>query len=153
LPALRQPVPQFTCLVKRSLSTEQQPDLRRAPHTPVLLHESLEGLKLEPNQTLLDMTFGAGGHSIAALKSTPNLKVLALDRDPVAHQFALDVAETFPGQVVPLLGKFSDLSMVLRENNVKPGEVDAILIDLGCSSMQFDDGLRGIKKKFFWQLS
>lgn len=108
----------------------------------MLLQETLHELRLRPGDSLLDMTFGAGGHSIAALKSTPDLKLIALDRDPVAYQYARDLCESFPGQVTPLLGKFSDLPRLLQEQSIN-AQIDAVLFDLGCSSMQFDTSERG----------
>lgn len=114
-----------------------------SPHTPVMLNEVLEHLKPRPNQTILDMTFGAGGHTKALLQSTPGLKVLALDRDPTANNYAKQLQEAYPGQVTPLLGRFSELPTLLNENNVAFESLDAILFDFGCSSMQFDEADRG----------
>ncbi|CAH0550860.1 unnamed protein product [Brassicogethes aeneus] len=113
------------------------------PHIPVMATEVIEQLKPEENQTFLDMTFGAGGHSRKILKSAPNIKILALDRDPKAHEYALEFAREYPEQVVPLLGRFSELPQLLKERNIKFNSVDGVLFDFGCSSMQFDIGERG----------
>lgn len=117
-------------------------DLSR-PHIPVMSKEVLENLKPEENQTILDMTFGAGGHSRQILKCAPNIKLLALDRDPSAHEFSQSLAEEYPDQVVPLLGRFSELPQLLKQHNIKQNSIDGILFDFGCSSMQLDTGDRG----------
>lgn len=112
-------------------------------HVPVMADEVLRYLKPEKGNTILDMTFGAGGHSKQILKSAPNVKLLALDRDPVAFDYASKLAETYPSQVVPLLGKFSELPDLLRQHEIKQNSLDGILFDFGCSSMQFDCAGRG----------
>lgn len=113
------------------------------PHVPVMLNEVLEHLKPQPNQKILDMTFGAGGHTRALLKTVPGIKILALDRDPTANNYAKQLQEAYPTQVTPLLGRFSELPALLRENRVDFQSLDAILFDFGCSSMQFDEAERG----------
>lgn len=113
------------------------------PHVPVMLNEVLEHLKPKPNQTILDMTFGAGGHSKALLASTPGVHILALDRDPTANNYAKQLQEAYPAQVTPLLGRFSELPELLAANKVDFASIDGILFDFGCSSMQFDEAERG----------
>lgn len=113
------------------------------PHIPVMLNQVLEHLKPKPNQTILDMTFGAGGHSKALLESAPGIKILALDRDPTANNFAKKLQDSYPGQVTPLLGRFSELPALLKAHQVDFDSLDGILFDYGCSSMQFDEAERG----------
>lgn len=113
------------------------------PHVPVMVQEVLQFLKPESNQTVLDMTFGAGGHSRCILEQAPNVRLLALDRDPVAYNYAQSLAEEFPNQVTPLLGRFSELPELLNKNKIRQNSIDAILFDFGCSSMQFDTPSRG----------
>lgn len=113
------------------------------PHTPVMIREVIKSFQPEPNQLYVDMTFGAGGHSRKLLETEPTLKIIALDRDPHAHEYAKQMSDEFPGQVVPLLGRFSELPGLLKSNGVKESTVDGILFDFGCSSMQFDQGERG----------
>lgn len=67
-------------------------------HVPVMLNEVLKYL-VEDNKTFkvyLDMTFGAGGHSEAILKSNPNSIIYASDRDPRAFKLAQEMAEKYP---------------------------------------------------------
>lgn len=116
---------------------------KHQPHTPVMLKETIEYLKLSPGDTIVDMTFGAGGHSNKILDSVPHVTIFALDRDEVAHNYAKNLAEKYPGQVIPLLGRFSELPQLLSKYKVKENSIDGFLFDFGCSSMQFDRPERG----------
>lgn len=120
-----------------------KPTLDRAPHTPVMCKETLEYLKPKPGDTIIDMTFGAGGHSKKILESVPGVKIFALDRDLIAMKFVKELAEKYPGQVIPLVGRFSELPQLLKEYKIKKNSIDGILFDFGCSSMQFDSPERG----------
>ncbi|GAB0093239.1 probable methyltransferase-like protein 15 [Sergentomyia squamirostris] len=108
-----------------------------------MVKEVLDNLKPEGNQLILDMTFGAGGHSRHILEAAPNVKLLALDRDPVAHNNAKDLQKDFPNQVIPLLGRFSEIPQLLKEQGFEQDSLDGVLFDFGCSSMQFDVAERG----------
>ncbi|XP_031180022.1 probable methyltransferase-like protein 15 isoform X1 [Sander lucioperca] len=120
-----------------SVSTE------KPPHTPVMLKEVLHYLDIKPGQVVLDMTFGGGGHTKAILNMVPEVTVLALDRDPTAISLAQQLAKEYSGRVKPLLGRFSELEALLSNMNIKPGSIDAVLLDAGCSSMQMDQAERG----------
>ncbi|KAM4017553.1 12S rRNA N(4)-cytidine methyltransferase METTL15 isoform 2-T2 [Anomaloglossus baeobatrachus] len=112
-------------------------------HQPVMLHEVLSCLALKQGQIILDMTFGAGGHTTSILKQAPNIKVLALDRDPAAYSIAQRLSYHDGYNIQPLLGRFSECENLLLSVGVQPGEIDGVLIDAGCSSMQFDMPERG----------
>lgn len=112
-------------------------------HIPVMVDEVLRYLNPEKGNTILDMTFGAGGHSEKILESTPDIKLIALDRDPVAYNYATNLAEKYPTQVIPLLGRFSELPNLLTQQGFKQNCIDGIFFDFGCSSMQFDTADRG----------
>lgn len=114
-----------------------------APHIPVMAVETIKYLNPKDNELFLDMTFGAGGHTREILKVAPNAKIIALDRDPVAHEMALALAKQYPGQIYPVLGKFSELPDQLKQLNVNQQSIDGVIFDFGCSSMQFDEGSRG----------
>lgn len=113
------------------------------PHVPVLLEESLTYLKPRNGETILDMTFGGGGHSRRILEKSPKVKLLCLDRDPKAFFYAEELSKEYPCRVFPMLGKFSDLPKLLKSKNIMQNSIDGILFDFGCSSMQFDEGIRG----------
>lgn len=113
------------------------------PHKPVMVDEVIRYLDPQPNQTIIDMTFGSGGHSKQILAAVPNIKIIALDRDPAAHEYANILREKYPDQVIPLLGRFSELPALLKKINVRQNSIDGFLFDFGCSSMQFDVADRG----------
>ncbi|XP_075145801.1 putative methyltransferase-like protein 15 homolog [Haematobia irritans] len=112
-------------------------------HIPVLCQEAIKFLKPMKQETFIDMTFGAGGHTKEILDCHEDIKVYALDRDPEAHELAKTMSSQYGERLVPLLGKFSDLPRLLAEHNVQQNSVDGILFDFGCSSMQFDEAERG----------
>ncbi|KAF7398889.1 hypothetical protein HZH66_006786 [Vespula vulgaris] len=112
-------------------------------HIPAMTKEVLQYLQPSPGKIYVDMTFGAGGHTTEILKSAPNVTIFTLDRDPVAYNIAQDLSKNYPGQVIPLLGRFSDLSSLLSEHKVEKNSIDGFLFDFGCSSMQFDNAERG----------
>lgn len=113
------------------------------PHVPVMVDEAIEHLKTTESQLIIDMTFGAGGHTRRILESSENIKVIALDRDPVAHKFAQQMSEEFPNRLIPVLGRFSELPTLLTQLQIHQNSVDGFLFDFGCSSMQFDEAGRG----------
>lgn len=115
----------------------------KSPHVPVMAQEVLTYMAPSPDKVYVDMTFGAGGHAIKLLEHSPGIKIFALDRDPLAHEYAKDLSQKYPGQIVPLLGKFSELPQLLKQYDIKENSIDGFLFDFGCSSMQFDVANRG----------
>ena len=133
----------YTTQTVSRISHENNVQLCKAPHTPVMIKETLQYLNLSPGDIIIDMTFGAGGHSRHILETVPGVKIFALDRDMVAMKFAEELAEKYPGQVIPLLGRFSELPQLLKSHKVRENNIDGMLFDFGCSSMQFDTPERG----------
>lgn len=76
------------------------------PHTPVMAEEVLEFLAPRNSSVILDMTFGGGGHSRRLLEASSGVRLVCLDRDPLAHRLALDLQKEHPKRVLPLLGRF-----------------------------------------------
>jgi 16S rRNA (cytosine1402-N4)-methyltransferase len=110
-------------------------------HVPVLADEVRALLALEPGHTLVDATFGAGGHaSLLALDLKGKGKVIAIDRDPSVRPYFERFRRTAGVQARLLRGDFSIILSQLAENGVR---VDAVLLDLGVSSMQLDRPERG----------
>jgi 16S rRNA (cytosine1402-N4)-methyltransferase len=110
-------------------------------HVPVLAEEIVTLLDPRPGDTVVDGTFGAGGHaSLLAARLRGDGKLIAIDRDPtVAPFFERFRRETgVKARLHP--GEFSSVLEHLAENGVK---ADAILLDLGVSSMQLDRPDRG----------
>lgn len=113
------------------------------PHLPVMADEVIQALNPQSGKTYIDMTFGAGGHTRRILEAAKDIKVIAIDRDPDALYYATKLADEFPGQLIPLLGRFSDVLGLMNSIEMPERSVDGILFDFGCSSMQFDRGDRG----------
>lgn len=109
-------------------------------HIPVMLHEMLDWIAPKPKGTYIDGTFGAGGYSHALLQAA-DCRVFAIDRDPSTEVFAKKLEQQFPGRFLWLLGNFSDMCSLVATHGVN--EVDGIVLDLGVSSMQLDQGERG----------
>ena len=106
-------------------------------HNPVLLQSSLEGLKVRPQGTYLDVTFGGGGHSRAILDQLDaNGRLFGFDQDADA---ALNTIEDSRFEFIP--ANFGHLTQYLKFHKIE--EVDGILADFGVSSHQFDTGSRG----------
>jgi 16S rRNA (cytosine1402-N4)-methyltransferase len=113
----------------------------RADHVPVLADEVRELLAVRPGETVVDATFGAGGHSrLLCADLQGHGRVIAIDRDPDARvhfdRFARKC--TVPARF--LRGDFAVVLAQLAQNGM---EADAILLDLGVSSMQIDRTERG----------
>src|SRR3954470_5974959 len=110
-------------------------------HVPVLADEVRELLALEPGMTLVDATFGAGGHaSLLARDFHGNGKVIAIDRDPTVRPYFESFRRRAGVNARFLRGDFGVVLPQLAENGV---QADAILLDLGVSSMQLDRPERG----------
>jgi len=114
---------------------------RATDHIPVLAEEVRECLALRPGETLVDATFGAGGHAALLAADLRGVgKVIAIDRDPTARAY-FERFERAAGVNARLLrGDFGVVLPQLAANGVR---ADAILLDLGVSSMQLDRPERG----------
>ena len=110
-------------------------------HVSVLLEECIEGLNIRPDGIYVDGTLGGAGHSsrIAALLTTG--RHIGIDRDPVALKAAAERLKPYEDRVTLVHSNFCEIRQVLRDLDI-PG-VDGILLDLGVSSPQLDDGQRG----------
>ena len=119
-------------------------------HTPVLLAECLEQLNLQTQHTFVDSTLGGAGHSLEVAKRLgPEGTLIGIDQDEVALAAARSRLEALPEQTRPALellhGNFGELDSLLTSAEV-PG-IDAILFDLGVSSVQIDTPSRGFSFK------
>ena len=109
-------------------------------HFPVMLSEVLKISSLSSNKKIIDCTFGGGGYSKEILKFS-NTTVQAIDRDKKASIIANELEKKFPQRFRFYQAKFSQLEMISTEN------VDAVIFDLGLSSIQLDDLDRGFSFK------
>jgi 16S rRNA (cytosine1402-N4)-methyltransferase len=113
----------------------------RTDHVPVLADEVRELLAVEPGQTVVDATFGAGGHArILARDLQGKGRFIAVDRDATVRPYFERFEQEARVQSRFLRG---ELSVVLTQLGSNGLEADAILIDLGVSSMQIDRPERG----------
>ena len=113
-----------------------------APHIPVLLREVLQVFEGRKLKVFFEGTVGAGGHARAILDRHPEIeRYLACDRDPAALALARSRLEPWGKKVEWIRGPFDALSAYLDERGIR--SIDGFLIDIGVSSMQFDEGERG----------
>lgn len=106
-------------------------------HQPVLLSEALEQLLVHPGGTYVDATVGEGGHALAMLRtSTPDGRVLGIDRDPRSLSRAASRLTQFGDRFTPIHGNYTDL--VALSNDHETSGIDGILMDLGVSSRQLE---------------
>jgi 16S rRNA (cytosine1402-N4)-methyltransferase len=110
-------------------------------HVPVLANEVRASLDVHPGDTVVDATFGAGGHAaLLAADLGGRGKLIAIDRDPTARTYFERFEKQSRVQARLLRGDFGVVLPQLAENGVR---ADAILLDLGVSSMQLDRPERG----------
>ena len=114
---------------------------READHVPVLAEEVRACLAVQPGETVIDATFGAGGHAAILTGDLRGKgKLIAIDRDPTARTYFEQLAKRTTVNARLLRGDFGVVLPQLAENGV---QADAILLDLGVSSMQLDRPERG----------
>ena len=110
-------------------------------HISVLLNECLDGLNIRPEGVYVDGTLGGAGHSSQIAKRLTTGRLIGIDRDTVALEAATKRLEPYKENVTLVHSNFCEMAQVLKDLDI-PG-VDGILLDLGVSSPQLDDGERG----------
>jgi 16S rRNA (cytosine1402-N4)-methyltransferase len=110
-----------------------------SPHIPVLLDEVIHALAITPGSDVVDGTFGAGGYSRAILAL--GARVHAFDRDPDALAAGADLAAQSGGALHLHSACFSEMDRVLADAGMP--QCDAVVLDIGVSSMQLDQAARG----------
>lgn len=115
-------------------------------HIPVLLNEVIVGLSIKESGIYVDCTLGRAGHSEAILSSAPNLLLVAFDQDYEAILKSQERLKRFANQVIFIHENFVAMEKELEKHGIH--EVDGILMDLGVSSPQFDDGERGFSYRY-----
>jgi len=109
-----------------------------------MLHECIDGLRIDPAGTYVDVTFGGGGHSKAILdKLGPEGRLFSFDQDPDAWEQAEKIDDE---RLTLITANFRYLEKYLRLHRVK--QVDGILADFGVSSFQLDAPERGFSIRF-----
>ena len=110
-------------------------------HISVLLDECIEGLNIKPDGIYVDGTLGGAGHSSQIAKRLTTGRLIGIDRDPIALKAAGERLAPYSDRVTLVHSNFCEIAQVLKDLDI-PG-VDGILLDLGVSSPQLDDGSRG----------
>ena len=110
-------------------------------HVSVLLDECIEGLNIKLDGVYVDGTLGGAGHSYHIAERLTTGRLIGIDRDPVALKAAGERLSPFADRVTLVHSNFCRMGQVLQELGISG--VDGILLDLGVSSPQLDDGSRG----------
>ena len=110
-------------------------------HVSVLLEECLDGLNIKPDGIYVDGTLGGAGHSSRIAQKLTTGTLIGIDRDPVALKAAGERLAPYGDRVKLVHSNFCEIAHVLQELHIDG--VDGILLDLGVSSPQLDDGQRG----------
>ena len=112
------------------------------PHIPVLLDQTLDSFAPIESGVIIDCTLGYGGHSEALLQAHPNIRLIGIDRDQTAINFASNRLEKFGDRFQAVKGDFAtafdEAVKIAGEENVK-----GLLADIGVSSLQLDHLDRG----------
>ena len=111
-------------------------------HVSVLLWECIEALNIRDGYTYVDCTTGGAGHSLEIAKRLgPNSRLICFDRDPDAIEAAAKKLAPYSDKITLVRENFSEIGKVLSDLNVQ--NLGGVLMDLGCSSHQFDTPERG----------
>lgn len=111
-------------------------------HEPVLLQETLDALNIKENGIYVDCTVGGAGHSIEILKRVgPDARLVAIDQDENALMAATERLKDYKDQVYFIKCNYAYLGQILDSLNID--KVDGVLMDIGVSSHQLDEGDRG----------
>ena len=112
-------------------------------HISVLLNETVDSLNIKPDGIYIDGTAGGAGHSREIAKRLTTGRLIALDRDPEAVKTATERLADYNATVVRC--NFSEMREAANSFGID--KVDGILLDLGVSSYQLDNGERGFSYK------
>ncbi len=112
---------------------------RNEYHRSVLLDETIQFLQAGPGKTIVDGTLGGGGHSAALLAA--GARVIGLDQDPDALEFAGRKLAEYSDRFIPVRSSFARVGEVLDGLDIDL--IDGALLDLGVSSHQIDEPERG----------
>ena len=110
-------------------------------HVSVLLEECIQGLAIKPNGIYVDGTLGGAGHSSRIAAKLTTGRLIGIDRDNVALEAAAERLRPLEDRVTLVHANFCDMDQALQGLGID--KVDGILLDLGVSSPQLDDGQRG----------
>lgn len=110
-------------------------------HISVLLNEAIEGLNIKKDGIYVDGTLGGAGHSKEIVKRLGNGKLIGIDQDADAIKKATEELKEFKDKVIIVHNNFKNIDVIMKEQNISG--IDGLLLDLGVSSHQLDEGDRG----------
>lgn len=117
-------------------------DVPLPTHIPVLVNQTIEGLKPQPGEHFIDCTVGLGGHASVILERIlPDGKILGIDADPQAIQLANAKLAHYGEAIILVNDNFINIEDICQQHDFHP--VDGILFDLGICSLQLDTAQRG----------
>jgi 16S rRNA (cytosine1402-N4)-methyltransferase len=121
---------------------DEETDVKRFEHVTVMREEVVRAISPRPGATYVDATLGAGGHTIALLEAEPKARIVALDRDPAAVAAAEERFAPVADRVMLVRAEFSRVREQLDALGI--AHADGLVADLGVSSPQLDEPLRGM---------
>ncbi len=127
--------------VKAETSKAETSAAEPVRHIPVLLDEVLAALALDRPGLAVDGTFGAGGYTRALLDAAPEIRVIAIDRDPTAIRAGAGLVDASAGRLRLVQGCFGELDTLIAQQG--DAQADWVVLDIGVSSMQLDEAQRG----------
>lgn len=110
-------------------------------HIPVLLSECIDGLNIKPDGIYIDGTLGRAGHSMEIVKKLVTGRLIGIDKDDAAIEEAGIILKDYSDKTTFVQGDFRDVGDILDRIDID--KVDGMLFDLGVSSPQLDDAVRG----------
>ena len=115
-------------------------------HTPALVEEAIEWLRIQPDGTYVDATVGTAGHALAIARRLTTGLLVGMDRDPRALEIARERLKDYGRKVILVHEEFSRISEVAGNLRLRP--LDGVIADLGVSSLELDSPERGFS--FRW---
>lgn len=110
-------------------------------HIPIMLNEVIDGLNINPEGIYVDLTVGGAGHSTEILKRLTTGKLICVDQDEEALSVAKSRLEEISDNVLFYKSNFENFKEILDYFEID--KVDGVLLDIGVSSYQLDNGQRG----------
>lgn len=111
-------------------------------HVPVLLHETIELLNCRPGNIIVDGTLGGGGHANEIIRRiVPGGLLVGIDQDPKALKAAREKLAAYGDSLITIHDNFANLEEIMQRCSLS--YMDGMVIDLGVSSYQLDQGSRG----------
>lgn len=113
-------------------------------HTPVLLQEVMEYLKITPGSVVVDATLNGAGHARAILEQFPDVRVIGIEWDPELCRAAQEVLRSYGDRVTVINDSYTNLKAIVADQHTAP---NSVLFDLGLSSWHYEVSGRGFSFK------